>query len=53
MTRYQVITIIDGYFRHEGFYSDERQAKEKMDRLAQRMADGGIEGDVIVNVIKY
>ena len=51
--KYQVITIIDGDFQHEGFYDDERQANEMRDWIAQRMDYGGIEGDVIVNEIKY
>lgn len=54
MWKYQVITIIDGDFRHEGFYDDERQANEMRDWIAQRMDYGGIEkGAVIVNKINY
>ena len=50
--KYQVITIIDGDFRHEGFYDDERSANEMRDWIAQRMDCGGIEGEVFVNEIK-
>lgn len=51
--KYQVITIINEEFRHDGFYDDERQANEMRDWITERMDYGGIECSVIVNEIKY
>ena len=49
---YQVISIVDGVYHHEGFYDDERSAKENRDWLAERMYLTDTEGEVIVNEIK-
>jgi hypothetical protein len=49
---YQVISIIDGEYRHEGFFPDERQANEHKDYLECRMYCGLSEEDFEVRVIE-
>lgn len=48
---YQVIAIVEGVWHHEGFYEDERQAKEYRDFLSERMYYADVEGEVFVNEI--
>lgn len=49
---YQVISIIGGRYYHDGFYEDERSAREFRDWLAERMYYADCDGNVIVNEIK-
>ena len=48
---YQVISIMEGVWHHEGFFEDERAAREHRDWLAERMYYCDCEGEVFVNEI--
>lgn len=49
---YQVITIINGVYGHEGFFEDFRMATGHRDYTAECMYCGGVEGEVFINEIK-
>lgn len=49
---YQVISVVDGFFRHEGFFCGEQQAHDMRDWVAAKMEYAGIDGEVFVNEIK-
>ena len=51
-TKYQVISVVDGIFRHEGFFCGEQQATDMKYWVARRMRMNGEHGEVFVNEIK-
>lgn len=50
--KYQVISVVDGVWRHEGFFIGEEQATNMKYWVARRMRMNGEHGDVFVNEIK-
>ena len=50
---YQVISVVDGIWHHEGFFALERQANSMKYWVEYHLHKKGIDGEVFVNVIKH
>ena len=51
-TKYQVISVYDGVWHHEGFFAGEQQAQDMRDWVEERIKENGEHGEVFVNEIK-
>lgn len=49
---WQVISIIDGEYHHEGFFDDIHQAESHRDWTNERMFNSDVDGYAFVNEIK-
>ena len=50
--KYQVISVYDGIWHHEGFFAGEQHARDMRNWVAANMECDGIDGEVFVNEIK-